>query len=359
MGIFHKCFGGPASTSRKHPSTTIEYLCHRFSLSQLRKSTDNFDDSRIIGEGPFGVGYRARISVNGQMKDLIVKRLRREAANSSYGLLLYKNDIIFRCQLHHPNLVSLVGFCDDQNEMIVVYDYAPNGSLYQQLYETEAKPAIRPWKKRLEISIGVARGLHYLHSGTKRTIIHRDITPFAILLGEHWIPKLNFFGFSIKGPKFSEKDVKPIQLESIEGPVGYIAPECISGTNVTYKSDVYSFGAVLLELICGKTLFQIVQHKGRHVDKTASVIPFTTSVVKEVRNWEERGNAGGIIDQSLMGEIAAECWKLYMDITESCLSEDPDERPDMGDVEVQLERLLQLQEEAVSMILEDPSAKSI
>ncbi|XP_028805095.1 receptor-like protein kinase ANXUR2 [Neltuma alba] len=346
MAILHKCFGGCGSTSRKQPSTTIEYLCHRFPLSQLRKATDDFDESRKIGEGPYGVVYRACISINGQLKDITVKRLRREAAISSNGFSLYKNDIIFMCQLNHPNLVSLVGFCDDQNEMIVVYEYAPNGSL-QQLYGTESKSPIRPWKKRLEISIGLARGLHYLHSGTKHTIIHGNIAPSTILLGENWVPRLNFFGRSLKGPKFSAKDMKPIQLEYVEGPWGYIAPECFRAPKVTYKCDVYSFGVVLLELICGKTLYQISQHKGRHIE-AANVIPFTLSVVEEVRDLAGTGNAEGIIDESLEGEIGEECWKLYMDITESCLSEDPNERPHMGEVEVQLERVLQLQEEANS-----------
>ncbi|KAI9124660.1 hypothetical protein K1719_004582 [Acacia pycnantha] len=277
MGILHDCFGGCGSTSRKQSPTTIELLCHRFSLSQLRKSTDDFHQSRIIGEGPYGVAYRASIFVNGQLKDIALKRLR--SVNSSHGISMYKNEIILMCQLRHPNLVSLVGFCDDQNEMIIVYDYVPNGSLFHQLY---TKSPTLSWKKRLEISIGVARGLHYLHSGT----------------------------------------------------LGYIAPECFScAPNATHKCDVYSFGALLFELICGNSPHQIMsRHK--------------VSDIKEVLNLKEIGKAEAIIDQSLEGEIAPQCWKLYMEITESCLGGDPKERLDMGDVEVQLEHVLQLQEEA-------------
>ncbi|XP_028799612.1 receptor-like protein kinase FERONIA [Neltuma alba] len=224
MGILHNCFGGCGSTSRKQPSTTIEHLCHRFSLSQLRKLTNDFDESRIMGEGPRSVVYRVCVSVDGQLRDIAVKRLRREAAISLNGFSRYKTDIIFMCQLHHPNLVSFVGYCDDKNEMILVHDCAPNGSLYNQLYETRSKSPIRPWRKRLEISIGVARGLHYLHSGTKRTILHRDIRPASILLDESWVPKLAHFGLCLRGPKFSAKDMKPIRLESVEGPWGYIRP---------------------------------------------------------------------------------------------------------------------------------------
>ncbi|XP_028799440.1 receptor-like protein kinase ANXUR1 [Neltuma alba] len=345
MEILYQCFGGSGSPRRKQPSTTVEDLCHRFSLTQLRESTDDFDGSRFIGEGPYGVAYRGCISIDGQLKDIAVKRLRQP---ESYGISLYKNEIIFMCQLRHPNLLSLVGFCDDRNEMIVVYDYAPNRSLYHQIHGIDSNSPIKPWKKRLEISIGVARGLHYLHSGTKRTVIHRHITSAAILLGENWVPKLGYFGLSLKGPKFSARDAKPIKLESIEGPWVYTAPECLRATNVTHKSDVYSFGVVLLELVCGKTLSQISEHEWRQVENTADFFQFTMSVVEKVRDLAGTRRAEGIIDESLVGEIGGGCWKLYMDITESCLNEDPNERPDMGDIEVQLEHLLQLQEDSDS-----------
>ncbi|XP_054793472.1 receptor-like protein kinase ANXUR2 [Prosopis cineraria] len=344
MAILLKCCGGSGSYATKQPRTPIEDLCHRFSLTQLGKSTDDFDKTRKIGEGPYGEAYRGFISINGEPKDIAVKRLRLQTPNSSYGLTLYKNEILFMCQLRHPNLVSLVGFCDDKNEMMVVYEYMPNGSLRDQLYGMKSKSPILPWKKRLEISIGVARGLHYPHSGTKRTIIHRNITPVTILLDENWIPKLSYFGLSLKGPKFSATDAKPIEIDAVQGTVGYIAPECWALANVTYKCDVYSFGVILLELICGKTSFQICEYEGHLY---ASDVPlFTNGVVKKVRNSGENGkNEEGIIDPRLEGEIAPQCWRLYMDIIDSCLGADPNERPDMGDVEVQLERLLQLQEE--------------
>ncbi|XP_028799457.1 probable receptor-like protein kinase At5g38990 [Neltuma alba] len=298
MGILLKCFGGSSSTSTKQPSTSVEYLCHRFSLSQLRKSTNDFDDSHFLGQGRHGPAYRGRISVDGQLKDVTMKRLGRRSSIPSYseGLTLYKNDVVFMCQLHHPNLLSLVGFCDDKNEMIVVYEYAPNGSLRRLL---GSKPPTFSWKKRLEISIGVARGLHYLHSGTKHIILHRHITAAAILLGENWVPKLSYFGFSPRGPRFSAKDMKPLKMESLRCPnEGYTAPKCYGGSNVTYKSDVFSFGVVLLELICGKTLSQISEHEGRQVENTADFFQFTRSVVKKARDLAGTGRAEGIIDES-------------------------------------------------------------
>ncbi|KAK4279438.1 hypothetical protein QN277_011223 [Acacia crassicarpa] len=334
MGILSKLFGGSSSsTSRKQPSATVEDLCHRFSLQQLRKSTDGFDESRLIAETDLSKEYRASISVNGELKHVTVQRLRQEPAISSYGLISCKNNIIFRCQLHHPNLASLVGFCDDHNELIVVYDYPLKGSLHDQLYRTDRNSPTLSWKRRLEISIGVARGLHHLHSGTKRTIIHLDVTPDSILLDENWVPKLKFSGISVKGPKFSEKEVRPIELRSVEGTYGYVAPEHMMNAEVTHKCDVYSFGALLLELICGKHPFHIWRlHQFPNI--------------KELSNLAGTGNVEGIIDEILVGEIAPQCWESYMEITEFCLSQNPNKRPDMGEVKVQLEHVLQLQEEA-------------
>ncbi|KAI9124551.1 hypothetical protein K1719_004473 [Acacia pycnantha] len=267
MGILFKCFGGSSSsTSPKQPSATIEDLCHRFSLKQLRKSTDGFDKSRLIAESDFS------------------------------------NE----CQLHHPNLASLVGFCDDHNELIVVYEYPPKGSLHHQLYRTERNSPTLSWKRRLEISIGVARGLHYLHSGTKRTIVHLDIIPNSILLDENWVPKLTFSGISVKGPKFSEKEARPIQLKSVEGTYGYVAPEHVMTAEVTHKCDVYSFGVLLFELICGKHPHHILE-------------PHLFRNIKEYGNLAGTGNGEGIIDESLVGKIAPQCRKSYMEITQFCL----------------------------------------
>ncbi|XP_054797144.1 receptor-like protein kinase ANXUR2 [Prosopis cineraria] len=284
------------------------------------------------------------------------------------------------CQLHHPNLVSFLGFCDDEfkDEMMVVYEYMPNGSLHHQLRERDSNSPALLWKTRLEISIRIARALHYLHVGTKGTIVHCDVKSQNILLDEHWNPKLSDFGLSLKGPKYSSKD-KAKEVKRVRGTVGFMAPEYIINNKVSSKCDVFSFGMFLLELISRETLSQILmitdeeydqEKKNEGKDKHAS--PSFKNTAEEVRtatestdNWngvvslishamaegvlrnlEEKGNIGKIIDPSLVGEIAPECWRLYIDIAASCLSGDPDARPDMGQVEVQLERALQPQQEA-------------
>ncbi|XP_028799507.1 probable receptor-like protein kinase At5g38990 [Neltuma alba] len=148
-GILLNCFGGSTSTSRKQPSTSVEYLCQRFSLAQLRKSTNDFSESHFLRQGQHGPVYRGSISINGQLKDITVKRL---GAGSSKGLALYKNDVLFMSQLHHPNLQPLVGFCDDKNEMIVVYEHAPKTD-HSGIYLGASRPRYggrRGWKSALE-----------------------------------------------------------------------------------------------------------------------------------------------------------------------------------------------------------------
>ncbi|XP_054818490.1 receptor-like protein kinase ANXUR2 [Prosopis cineraria] len=275
MDFLTKCLGGSASA--KQPSATIQEFCQRFSLSQLRQATDNFHESQMIGQGSL--------------------------------------------------LVSLVGFCDQKNEMIMVYEYMPNASLYDKLHRRDSNSPSLSWKKRLEISIGVARVLHYLHVGTKRTVIHLAIKSSNILLDENWIPKLTDFRLSLKGPKYSSNE---------KAKEGMVSDKC----------DVYNFGVILLELICGKGqnyMMEIIHlakstdegsedQKGGNKDEDE---PYW-SLEKAVRRLVEKGSLEKIIDANIGGEIATECCKLYMEIVLSCMSEDPDERPHMGQVEVEL-----------------------
>ncbi|KHN30310.1 Receptor-like protein kinase ANXUR2 [Glycine soja] len=177
------------------------------------------------------------------------------------------------------------------------------------------------WKKRLEICIGAARGLHYLHAGAKRTIFHRDIKPSNILLDHNMEPKLAGFIFSIKGPHSMSKP-KPIQAY-VAGTSGFTAREHIIDGTVTDKCDVYSFGGVLLEVLWGR----------KYV-----ISPFEKEFLE--KPIEEK------IDLNIRGKIAPDCWKVFSDITQRCLKLEADERPTMGEVEVELEHALSLQDQA-------------
>ncbi|XP_061365979.1 receptor-like protein kinase ANXUR2 [Gastrolobium bilobum] len=317
-----------SSSSKKQSPTIIEELCCKFSLEDLRKSTNNFDEKRIIGRGGFGDVYKGHLKHDeGTDYAIALKRMYRK---SRQGIMEFKNEIELLCQLCHPNLVSLVGFYDDKNETIIVYDYMANGSLHDRLYCKDMEPL--SWKKRLEICIAVAHGLHYLHTGAKRTIFHQNLNLNSILLDNNMVPKITGFGLSLQGPRF------------IAGTSGYNAPN----NTFTVEYDVYSFGVVMLLVICTKdkqTIFDKinrVENQSKELEKFIKVTPATMDIYDLVHRFPVEE----MMDPILKGKIAPGCWEVFIDIAERCLKQEPNERPTMGEVEVQLEYGLALQEEA-------------
>ncbi|KAI4356892.1 hypothetical protein L6164_000875 [Bauhinia variegata] len=264
MGILPKCFGftdskhtiAEATANKSSTSAPIEELCRRFSFAQIRKITGNFHKSRIIATLPVCDLYRACIDIQGTVREIAIKKFRY---NSDQLLAEFKNEIQILCQLRHPNLVSLIGFYKDESRMISAFEYMPHGSLYYHLLGKVKKPLF--WKRRLQICIGVARGLHYLHAGVKRTIFHRDVQPKNIPLDENFVPKLANFKYCLTGSHAMSKP-KPMNLDMVVGSFGYIAPECYRDFIFTDKCDVYSFGMVLLVVLCAMEASTIYKKMG-------------------------------------------------------------------------------------------------
>ena len=313
---------------RKGRSSDLpEGVCRRFSLGEIKKATNDFADDLVIGEGGFGKVYKGFIDDRGI--SVAIKRL--GIKNSGQGACELTNEVVLLCQIRHPNLIPLIGYCIDEGEGCLVSEFMVNGTLQQHICGTDHDPL--PWKQRLAICIGVARGLHYLHTGLKHTIIHRDVKMSNILLDEKWEAKLTDFGLSKMGPPSLSKAL--IRIDSIvKGSYGYLAPEYAFRGELSDKSDVYSFGAVLFELLCGRSIFD------RNLDEERP------ELISWASKCKQEGTINEIIDPYLKGKVAPECFKIYVGIASSCVRGEGKYRPAMGEVEVGLERALQLQESA-------------
>ncbi|XP_025696807.1 putative receptor-like protein kinase At5g39000 [Arachis hypogaea] len=220
-----KCLRFGDSKKEKNYPTVIEELCHQFSFEDLRKSTNNFDDKLVIGWLPFGNKvYKGWLKHNDAATDHTITLKVMVPQYPIQGSLEFKKEIEVLCQLRHPNIISLIGFCDQEKEKIVVSEYMANGSLGDYLGDGIRNNQPLSWKKRLDICIGVARALHYLHSGAKFAIIHGDINPSNILLDKNMMPKLTNFGISLQGGLSTLKP-KQIKVDMIVGTSALMAPE--------------------------------------------------------------------------------------------------------------------------------------
>ncbi|KAK4281146.1 hypothetical protein QN277_012671 [Acacia crassicarpa] len=308
--------------NKSHGSSLPSDLCRYFSIDEIRAATSNFDDIFIVGVGGFGNVYKGYID-NGTVP-VAIKRLKQ---GSQQGLHEFQTEIEMLSQLRHNHLVSLIGYCNDGNEMILVYEFMARGTLRDHLYDSDSPPL--SWKKRLGMCLGAARGLHYLHTGAKHNIIHRDVKSTNILIDEKWVAKVSDFGLSKVGPTgMSKSHISTV----VKGSIGYLDPEYYKRQRLTEKSDVYSFGVVLLEVLCGRPPLK------RNVEKQKS------SLVEWVRKCHREGVIHETVDPLLIESITPECLKAFSDMALKCLVEDGNERPPMNDVVWGLEFALQLQE---------------
>ncbi|XP_050287936.1 receptor-like protein kinase FERONIA [Quercus robur] len=217
--------------------------------------------------------------------------------------------------------------------MILVYEFMVNGNLGDHVYGSTNHHDPLPWKQRLQICIEVARGLHYLHTGLKHTIIHRNVKPSNILLDEKLEAKFGDLGLCKLGPSSLSKALIKIESEVV-GTYGYADPGYVATGELTDKSDVYSFGVVLLEVLSGRKAFQRLGVEEQ---------PY---LVNWARKCKGEGTINKIIDPYLIGKIAPECFKIYVDIATSCVRNEGKDRPTIGEVEAGLEHSLRLQQSA-------------
>ncbi|KAH9309761.1 hypothetical protein KI387_037672 [Taxus chinensis] len=221
----------------------LEFWPHRIPFEELKAATQGFRNEQLLGSGGFGRVYRGVLPANGL--EVAVKCITKD---STEGMKEFIAEISSVGRLQHRNLVQLRGWCRKKEQLFIVYDYMPNGSLDKMIFPSrEAKKIALSWPQRYAILKGVAAGLLYLHEQWDRRVVHRDVKSSNILLDSELNAKLGDFGLA----RLYDHTQNP-QTTRVVGTVGYIAPEVTNTGKVTPSSDVFSFGIVLLEVACGR-----------------------------------------------------------------------------------------------------------
>ncbi|KAI9122581.1 hypothetical protein K1719_006421 [Acacia pycnantha] len=288
----------------------------QFSFAEIKKCTRNFSQDNDIGFGGYGKVYKGTLP-NGKL--VAIKRARKD---SKQGGLEFKAEIELLSRVHHNNLVSLVGFCFEREEQMLVYEYVPNRTIYDAI---SGKSGLRlDWPRRLKVILGAAKGLAYLHDHANPCIIHRDIKSSNILLDDHLNAKVADFGLS-KTMVDCDKDHITTQ---VKGTMGYLDPEYYMTQRLTEKSDVYSFGVLMLEMITARKPIE----RGKYIVK---VVRDSIDREKELYGLEE------IVDP-VMGSESSTLKGLenFVDLSMKCLQETGGDRPSMNDVVKEIESIL-------------------
>ncbi|KAJ8450509.1 hypothetical protein Cgig2_002194 [Carnegiea gigantea] len=282
-----------------------------FSFEEVKHFTDNFSGRSEIGSGGYGKVYKGKLNT-GQL--VAIKRAKQ---GSLQGALEFKTEIELLSRVHHKNVVNLVGFCYDEGEQMLIYEYVTNGSLKATL---SGKSGIwLNWPTRLNIALGAARGLAYLHELADPPIIHRDIKSDNILLDDQLNAKVADFGLC-----------KPLSdnrghvTTQVKGTMGYLDPEYYNTQMLTEKSDVYSFGVLMLELVTGKNP---IEQNGYIVTKVKGAL-------------EETGNIYNLVDDAISFDMLTGVME-FVKLAIHCVQDRRDRRPAMSKVVKDIESIIQ------------------
>ncbi|VVB16616.1 unnamed protein product [Arabis nemorensis] len=302
------------ATYANSPEPSIEMKKRRFTYSEVVKMTNNFE--RVVGEGGFGVVCHGT-TVNGS-EQVAVKLL---SQSSAQGYKEFKAEVDLLLRVHHTNLVSLVGYCDERDHLALIYEFVPNGDLRQHLSGKGGRPVIN-WGFRLRIAVEAALGLEYLHIGCTPPIVHRDVKTTNILLDEHYKAKLADFGLSRSFPVGGESHVSTV----VAGTPGYLDPEYYQTSRLGEKSDVYSFGIVLLEMITNQP---VIDRNRRN-----------SHITQWVGNELNGGDITKIMDPKLNGDYDSRSAWRALELAMSCANPSSAKRPTMSHVVIELKECI-------------------
>ncbi|XP_018437144.1 putative receptor-like protein kinase At3g46340 isoform X2 [Raphanus sativus] len=304
---------GANVTSTDVSEISIEMKRKKFTYSEVMKITKNL--ARSLGEGGFGVVYHG--DINGSQQ-VAVKLL---SQSSTQGYKEFKAEVELLLRVHHINLVSLVGYCDERGHLALIYEYMSNGDLKHHLSGKHDSSVLK-WSTRLQIAIDAALGLEYLHIGCRPPMVHRDVKSTNILLDEGFTAKLADFGLSRSFQLGGEYHVSTV----VAGTPGYLDPECYITGRLTELSDVYSFGIVLLEIITNQDVFDQTREKSHIAEWTAFML--------------NRGDIAGIMDPNLNGDYNSHSAWRALELAMLCANPSSEKRPSMFQVVIELKECL-------------------
>ncbi|THG00060.1 hypothetical protein TEA_018121 [Camellia sinensis var. sinensis] len=273
----------------------------------LKKATNNYHVSRVLGQGGQGTVYKGILSDN----TIVAIEKSKVADQSQTRIEQFINEVVILSQVNHTNVVKLLGCCLETQVPLLVYEFITDGTLYYHIHAVGHNTSSIAWENRLRIATETATALSYLHPAASTPIIHRDVKSTNILLDDNYIAKVSDFGASRLIP------IDQSQLTTlVQGKLGYLDPEYFHTSQLSEKSDVYGFGAVLVELLTGK----------RNLTK------YFVSSMKENHLFV-------IVDEQVMNEVKADQLKEVSILAKRCLRVKGNERPTMKEVAMQLEGL--------------------
>ncbi|XP_050235670.1 putative serine/threonine-protein kinase-like protein CCR3 [Mercurialis annua] len=312
-----------SESSSKHLEKTQDFL-----LAELVVATNNFSAQSKIGAGSFGSVYKG-VLADGRLVAIKrgekVKKMKKFQEKES----AFESELALLSRLHHKHLVNLIGFCEEMDERLLVYEFMSNGSLHDHLHRNKSS-ILNSWRMRIKIALDAARGIEYLHNYAVPPIIHRDIKSSNILLDVNLTAKVSDFGLSLKGPETDRE----FMSAKAAGTVGYIDPEYYVMNVLTAKSDVYGLGVVMLELLTGK---KAVFKKEEEGSGPIEVVEYAAPLIaagKMQRVLDKR------VSPAAIQEVEAVEIMAYTAV--HCVNLEGKERPNIMEIVANLERAIGL-----------------
>ncbi|KAJ0687559.1 putative protein kinase RLK-Pelle-LRR-I-1 family [Helianthus annuus] len=293
----------------------------KMSLEDIKQVTQNFHDDNFIGGGGFGKVYKGNLQDGDGFKTIVAKRL---DTRFGQGEQQFFSELQILLDYKHHNVIGLIGYCDEKDEKVLIYEYLSRGSLDRYLNHTSLT-----WVNRLNICIDVARALDFLHGGVGKQakVIHRDIKTENILLNNDWKAKLADFGLSLICSINQEIDYI---IDHACGTRGYVDPLYRQSGFLTIESDIYSFGVVLFEILCGRSTFAIHKHEGHYLPDF-------------IKNNFEEGKHAEVVFKQIREQIVPQSLTTFQEIAYQCLHLEREKRPTTKKVLVELQKALEFQ----------------